>query len=75
MKFHLFQAVTTNGTGIHSIELLVFIYFLILHNRSDRLSQPALFQPRFPVRFGKTLIEAGASPAHPCTQWAEATGL
>ena len=43
--------------------------------RGARLSQPALSQPRFPVRFEKTLIEAGASPAHPCTQWAEATGL
>ena len=41
-----------------------------------RLSQPALLsQPRIPVRFGKTLIEAGASPAHPRTQWAKATGL
>ena len=60
---------------MHSIELFVFIYFLIPRNRSVRLSQPALSQPRFPVRFGKTLIEAGASPAHPCTQWVEATGL
>ena len=40
-----------------------------------RLSQLALSQPQFPARFGKMLIEANAKPAHPCTQWAKATGL
>ena len=60
---------------MHSIELFVFIFFLTLRNRSVRLSQPALSQPRFPVRSEKTLIQADSSPARPCTQWTEATGL
>ena len=42
--------------------------------RVIRFGRIALSQPRFRVRFGKTLIEAGATSAHPCTQWAGVTG-
>ena len=56
MKFHLFQAVTTNGTGIHSIELFVLINFLILCNRSDHLNQLPCPNPNFQRASGRCLL-------------------